>query len=60
MKINNGRIKHLEFRGHVDVLSRVSRIYLGLDNECPVSSNGNLLLHDAEAVEAADEQAGTV
>lgn len=35
-------------------------MYLGLDNKCSVSSNGDLLLHDAEAVEPADQQAGTV
>lgn len=36
------------------------RLYLGLDNECFVSSDGNLLLHDAEVVELADEQPGAV
>jgi len=35
-------------------------LYLGLDYEHPVSSDGDLLLHDAEAVEAADEQPGAV
>lgn len=34
--------------------------YLGLDNKRPVSSDGDLLLHDAEAVEPTDEHAGTV
>lgn len=37
-----------------------SLVYLGFDNECPVSSNGDLLLHDAEAVELADEHARAV
>lgn len=35
-------------------------VYLGFDNECPVSSHGNLLLHDAEAVESAEEHACAV
>lgn len=34
--------------------------YLGLDNKRPVASDGDLLLHDAEAVEATDEHAGAV
>lgn len=38
----------------------LSLVYLGFDNECPVSSNGNLFLHDAEAVESADEHACAV
>lgn len=39
---------------------RLSLVYLGFDNECPVSSNGNLFLHDAEAVESADKHACAV
>lgn len=39
--------------------SRVS-IYLGFDDKCPVSTDGDLLLHDAEAVEPADEQSSAV
>lgn len=35
-------------------------IYLGLDNKRPVSSYGDLLLHDAKAVKPADEQSGAV
>lgn len=35
-------------------------LYLGLDNKRPVSSDGDLLLHDAEAVEPTDEHPGTV
>lgn len=35
-------------------------MYLGLDNKCSVSSNGNLLFHDTEAIESADEHACTV
>lgn len=35
-------------------------IYLGLDNKGPVTSYGNLLLHDAEAVKPADQQPGAV
>lgn len=42
------------------LLPRVSLVYLGFDNECPVSSDGNLFLHDAEAVESADEHACAV
>lgn len=34
--------------------------YLCLDNECSVSSNGDLLLHDTEVVEPADKKPGTV
>lgn len=34
--------------------------YLGLDDKRPVSSYSDLLLHDAEPVEPADEQTGTV
>lgn len=34
--------------------------YLGLDDKRLVSTNGDLLLHDAEAVEPADEQSGAV
>lgn len=37
-----------------------SLLYLGFDNKCPVSSNGNLFLHDTEAVESADEHACAV
>lgn len=42
------------------MFSCLSSIYLGLDNKCLVSSYGDLLLHDAEAVELADEHSGTV
>lgn len=35
-------------------------VYLGLDNECPVTSNGNLLFHHAEVVEPADKEPGAV
>lgn len=35
-------------------------IYLCLYDKCSVSSDGNLLLHDAEAVKSAEEQAGAV
>lgn len=42
------------------VLYFVSTSNLCFDNKRSVSSNGNLLLHDAEAVEPADEQPGTV
>lgn len=35
-------------------------MYLGLDNKCSVSSNGNLFFHDTEAIESADEHACTV
>lgn len=35
-------------------------VYLGFDNECPVSSNGDLFLHDVEAVESADDHACAV
>lgn len=42
------------------LLPRVSLVYLGLDNERPVSSNGNLFLHDAEGVKSTDEQACAV
>lgn len=38
----------------------ISLVYLGFDNECPVSSNGDLFLHDVEAVESADEHACAV
>ena len=34
--------------------------YLGLDDEGAVPSDGDLFLHDAEAVEAAEQQAGAV
>lgn len=34
--------------------------HLGLDDKGPVSADGDLLLHDAEAVEAADEHPGAV
>lgn len=39
---------------------RLSLTHLGLDDKRPVPSDGDLLLHDAEAVEAADEQPGAV
>ena len=39
--------------------SRVT-LYLGLDDKCPVSTDGDLLLHDTEAVEPADEQSSAV
>ena len=42
------------------VLFSSSSRYLGLDYKRPVSSDGDLLLHDAEAVELADEQTGAV
>lgn len=35
-------------------------MHLGLDDKGPVSSDGDLLLHDAEAVEAADEHPSAV
>lgn len=35
-------------------------IYLGLDNKRPVSSYSDLLLHDTEPVEPADEQPSAV
>lgn len=34
--------------------------HLGRDMEGPVPTYGNLLLHHAEAVESAQQQAGTV
>lgn len=45
---------------NVVVFSCLTSIYLGLDKKRPISTNGNLLLHDAEPVEAADEHSSTV
>lgn len=42
------------------VISKFVSTYLGLDNKRPVSSYSDLLLHDAEPVEPADEQTSTV
>lgn len=39
---------------------RVLHLYLGLDDEGPVSSYSDLLLHDTEVVESADNETSTV
>lgn len=45
---------------HRCVFTSLQKLYLGLDDKRLVSSNSNLLLHDTEAVEPADEHPGTV